>query len=109
MRKVAFDTYETFSDAPETQLPAIFTNTSIGIKLDSEYAIKFLTDVEQDEDGTINLSWSDNPADGMALFSKKKVGQYAGLLQSYAISRGMSPKKAAKAIYLVPRKTGYRS
>ena len=109
MRKVAFDTYETFEDIPDSALPALFTNTSIGVKLESDFAIRFLTAVEHVDDNTLNLSWSDDPADGVALFSEAQVAQYAGLLQRFAQSRGMSPNKAAKAIYLVPRQTGYRA
>lgn len=110
MREVAFNTYENFNEIPAEQFPALFTTVRIGIKLEAEWTIKFLTDVTFEEDSNqVNLSWSDDPGDGLTLLSKTEVNQYAALLQDYAKSTGMTAKKAAKAIYLVPVQTGYRS
>lgn len=110
MRKIAFDTYPSYVDIPSSALPALVTFVNLGVKLDDESGIKFLTDVHEDEknSNSILLSWSDDPADGLWFTAKDELAQYAGLLMRYAQSRGMSPAKAAKAVYVVPTQVGVK-
>ncbi|WP_204123190.1 hypothetical protein [Lacticaseibacillus mingshuiensis] len=109
MRYVAFNTYQDFDAIPAEAKPALFTTASIGLKLPNEGRIKYIADVEEEDDDSLTLTWSNDPKDGIPLFSKAQIQKYVDLLLSFAKQEGVSANKAMKSLYIVPNQIGYKN